>query len=121
MAYRSPGFQAALNRGLIGVGAANALVAALLLSRLAFASTESVVKIENFGFGPDPVTIASGITLVWQNGDDVPHSVVAEDKSFRSKALDTGEHFSYVFNKPGEFVYFCGLHPFMKGKVIVTP
>ena len=36
---------------------------------------------------------------------------------FRSKALDTDESFVFTFDKPGEFVYFCGLHPQMKGKI----
>jgi plastocyanin len=121
MASLTPGSRAAINRVLTGIGVVNGLFAALLFCRLAFASSESVVKIDNFSFGPNPVTVAAGTTLVWQNADDIPHSVVAEDKAFRSKALDTDDHFSFVFNKPGEFVYFCGLHPFMKGTVIVTP
>jgi plastocyanin len=121
MAILNPGFRAAVNRGLIAIGIANGLIAALLLSRLAIAGNESVVKIDNFSFAPDPITVATGTTLVWRNGDDLPHSVVSADKAFRSNALDTDEQFSFVFSKPGEFVYFCGLHPFMKGKVIVTP
>jgi len=121
MAHIHPSGPAAVNRGLISAGIACMAIAALLLSRLALAGSDSLVKIDNFSFGPDTITVPVGTTLTWQNGDDIPHTVVAEDKSFRSKALDSDEHFSVVFSKPGEFVYFCGLHPFMKGKVIVTP
>jgi plastocyanin len=121
MANVHPSWQAAINRGLMSAGFASFVIATLLLSRLALADGASVVKIDNFSFGPDTISIPAGTTLTWQNGDDIPHSIVAEDKSFRSKALDTDDHYSFVFSKPGEFVYFCGLHPFMKGRVIVTP
>jgi plastocyanin len=121
MANVRPSWQAVANRGLISAGFASFVIAALLLSRLALAGETSVVKIDNFSFGPDTINIPVGTTLTWQNGDDIPHSIVAEDKSFRSKALDSDDQFSYIFSKPGEFVYFCGLHPFMKGRVIVVP
>jgi plastocyanin len=39
---------------------------------------------------------------------------------FRSGALDTNDSFSWVFNTPGEFEYFCALHPQMIGKIVVT-
>jgi plastocyanin len=49
------------------------------------------------------------------------HNVVGAGGLFRSKALDTNDKFSFTFDKSGEYAYFCGLHPFMKGKVIVAP
>ena len=121
MASVRPSLQAAINRGLISAGFTSLVIAALMLSRLALAGGANVVKIDNFSFGPDTINIPVGTTLTWQNGDDIPHSIVAEDKSFHSKALDSDDQFSFVFSKPGEFVYFCGLHPFMKGKIVVTP
>ena len=42
-------------------------------------------------------------------------------KAFRTKPLDTDDSYSFTFTKAGEFAYICGLHPFMTGKVIVTP
>jgi plastocyanin len=121
MAHAHPSFQGGVNSRLFRAGIASMAIAALLLSRLALAGGERIVTIDNFSFGPDTATISAGTTLTWHNGDDLPHSVVAADKSFHSKALDSDEQFSFVFDKPGEFVYFCGLHPFMKGKIIVTP
>ncbi|HEX2667565.1 MAG TPA: plastocyanin/azurin family copper-binding protein [Gammaproteobacteria bacterium] len=35
--------------------------------------------------------------------------------------MDTGDTYSYTFTKPGTYSYYCTLHPFMKGKVVVTP
>ena len=46
--------------------------------------------------------------------------VVASDGSFHSRALDTDEEFSFKFATPGEYGYFCGLHPHMQGKIVVT-
>ncbi|SRR6266478_2234720 len=77
------------------------------------------VKIDNFSFGPASLTIAAGTTVTWFNHDDIPHTVVSEDKLFKSKVLDTDEKFSFTFAKPGTFGYFCSLHPKMTGKVVV--
>ena len=78
------------------------------------------IKIDNFSFGPMALTVAAGTTVTWTNGDDVPHTVVSDDKTtFRSKALDTGEHFSYTFTKPGTYHYFCSVHPKMVAEVVV--
>ena len=78
------------------------------------------VKIDNFKFGPMTTTVAAGTTVTWTNDDDVPHTVVSDDKTtFKSKALDTGEHFSYTFAKPGKYTYFCSVHPKMIAEVVV--
>jgi plastocyanin len=82
--------------------------------------TSSVeVKIDNFSFGPATLTVAAGTTVTWTNRDDIPHTVVSEDKVFKSKVLDTDEKFSYTFTKPGTYGYFCSIHPKMTGKVVV--
>ncbi len=72
-------------------------------------------------FGLQVVTVSAGTTVTWINGDDLPHTVVANDKSFRSKPLDTGDKFSFTFTRPGEYAYFCSIHPMMTAKVIVRP
>jgi plastocyanin len=77
------------------------------------------VKIDNFSFGPAAITVAAGTTVTWTNRDDIPHTVVSDDKVFKSKVLDTDEKFSYTFTKPGTYPYFCSVHPKMTGKVIV--
>jgi plastocyanin len=78
------------------------------------------IKIANFDFGPAAVTVPTGTSVTWTNNDDDAHSVVADDKAFRSAPLDTGESYSFTFTKPGTYGYHCGLHPQMHGKVIVT-
>ena len=78
------------------------------------------VKIDNFTFAPVTLTVALGTTVKWINRDDIPHTVVSEDKStFKSRALDTDDSFSYTFTKPGTYTYFCSIHPKMTAKVVV--
>jgi len=77
------------------------------------------VKIDNFTFNPPEITVKPGTTVVWENSDDIPHSIVEDNAKFRSKALDTGDKFSMLVTDAGEMNYFCGLHPHMKGKIVV--
>jgi plastocyanin len=77
------------------------------------------VKIDNFSFAPATLTVAAGTTVTWTNRDDIPHTVVSDDKVFKSKVLDTDEKFSYTFSKPGTYPYFCSIHPKMTGNVVV--
>ena len=79
------------------------------------------VKIDNFSFGPMNLTVAVGTTVTWINRDDIPHTVVStdNDKTFKSKVLDTDEKFSFTFTKAGTYPYFCSIHPKMTATVIV--
>jgi plastocyanin len=82
---------------------------------------ETRASIDNFIFKPGVITVPVGTTVVWQNDDEVPHTVTSVDGTFRSSALDTKDKFSFTFDKAGTFEYFCSVHPFMKGKVVVAP
>ncbi len=77
------------------------------------------VKVQNFAFAPPTLTVPVGTQVTWINKDDTVHNIVDKNKAFKSKALDTDEKFSYTFDKPGTFSYFCALHPQMKGTVEV--
>ena len=77
------------------------------------------VKIDNFSFGPQTVTVAVGATVTWINRDDIPHTVVSTEGVFNSKVRDTDEKFSYTFSKAGTYSYYCSVHPKMTGKVVV--
>src|SRR5215471_16147075 len=80
---------------------------------------QNQVKIDNFAFTPATITVSTGTQVKWVNHDDIPHNVVSDDKSFKSKALDTDEEFTFTFTKPGTYTYFCSIHPKMTGKVVV--
>ncbi len=77
------------------------------------------VKIDNFSFTPQTLTVSAGATVTWTNSDDVPHNVVSTDKVFKSKTMDTDEKFSYTFTKPGTYNYYCSIHPRMTATVVV--
>ncbi|BCP53318.1 hypothetical protein K32_19350 [Kaistia sp. 32K] len=84
------------------------------------AGAAATIQIENFTFTPAELSVEPGTTVTWVNHDDIPHLVAATDKGFRSPPLDTDDHFSFTFTKPGKFDYFCALHPRMTGTVVVT-
>ena len=103
------------------------MIAMLLLfagsSRVAASDQPSAanvaVKIDNFVFGPQAITVPVGTTVTWTNSDDIPHTAVSTDGVFKSKVMDTDEKFSYTFTKPGTYSYYCSLHPKMTGQVVV--
>ena len=90
-----------------------------VMSRAAPAPAAAAVKIGNFTFQASVTTVKTGTTVTWINGDDIPHTVVSKDGVFKSKVLDTGDRFSFTFAKPGQFGYFCSLHPQMTGRIVV--
>ena len=82
-------------------------------------ASPNTVKIDNFSFTPQTVTVRTGTKVTWINKDDVPHTVTSNDKKFKSRALDTDEQFSYTFSVPGTYSYYCSVHPHMTGKIVV--
>lgn len=87
------------------------------------ASTGSAteVKIDNFAFTPGAVTVKAGTQVTWINNDDIPHTVDSTQGKFKSAALDTGDKFQFRFTEPGEYPFYCRMHPKMTGKIIVQP
>jgi plastocyanin len=77
------------------------------------------VRIDNFVFGPQAITVPVGTTVTWTNSDDIPHTAVSTDGVFKSKVMDTDEKFSYTFTKVGTYSYYCSVHPKMTGQVVV--
>ncbi len=82
---------------------------------------EQEIRIDNFSFVPQTVTVKAGTIVTWVNRDDVPHTVMGTAKEFSSQVLDTGDKYTHTFTTPGSFEYYCSVHPHMKGKVIVEP
>jgi plastocyanin len=97
------------------------LAAALILhSRSNGQPTSSVeVRVDNFTFAPQTLTVAVNSTVTWVNKDDVPHVIASNDGVFKSKALDTDDKYSYTFTKPGTYAYYCSVHPKMTGTIEV--
>jgi plastocyanin len=112
------------NKWIIGLAIAGTLAMGLFAtSPSVMANAQSAatveVKIDNFSFGPQALTVPIGATVTWTNRDDIPHTVVSNDGVFKSKVRDTDEKFSYTFDKAGTYSYYCSLHPKMVGKIVV--
>ena len=80
-------------------------------------------------FVPDTLTVSKGTTVTWTNGDSTLHTVTSGSPEsgnsgtgteFDSSYLAAGKTFQHQFSIPGTFDYYCTLHPYMKGKVVVT-
>jgi plastocyanin len=79
-----------------------------------------LVHINNFAFGPQTLTVRAGTIVTWVNDDEEPHTVTASDHSYRSPILNTGRRVSHRYDTPGQYAYFCSLHPHMTGRIVVT-
>jgi amicyanin len=79
------------------------------------------VDIQGMKFVPDNVPIAAGDTVEWTNRMGMPHTVKPDGNEFPSSgAIAPSKTFSHVFDAAGTVAYHCEIHPFMKGKVVVT-
>lgn len=112
-----------IRSAVIALAAVLALVSAVGLVRAHDTKTggggSGRVTIADFAFGPDPVKVATGDSVMWTNKDAPTHTVTADKGEFDSKRLDTGKSFSYVFAKAGRFEYHCSIHESMHGTVEV--
>ena len=77
------------------------------------------IQIAKHKYDRPTLTVPVGTTVTWLNKDEDVHTVVSTTQAFRSPGLETDDAYSYRFTKPGEYQYFCTLHPLMTGKVIV--
>ena len=83
------------------------------------ASGGASITIADFAFdGVGEVT--AGTTVVVTNEDGTTHTWTAADGSFDSGPIGAGESFEFTFDQPGEFSYFCSIHPSMTGSITVT-
>jgi plastocyanin len=106
--------------------------AVIALGAAAAPAQAADVSISNFSFMPSSITIAQGDSVKWTwAGPDTNHSVTAKagqadsfdsDPGKTPTSLDhpPGSTFSHTFNTPGTFSYFCKVHSFMTGKVVVN-
>lgn len=73
---------------------------------------------------PSVIKIKKGQQITWKNDDVAFHSVTSgtyenPNGLFDSGHIDPGQTFTFLFDNLGEYDFFCTLHPWMKGKIIV--
>jgi plastocyanin len=78
------------------------------------------IEMKNFAFDPPAIEVKAGETLMWTNGDVVPHTATAATKAWDSGQMAPGRSYTVTLTKPGTYDYACSIHPFMHAKVVVT-
>lgn len=78
-------------------------------------------------FDPSTADVASDTTVTWKNEDQVSHTVTSGNPSdnqtgsvFDSNLIAPGKEFSFTFKNAGTYSYFCQVHPWMTGEVVVS-
>ena len=77
------------------------------------------VFIQGLAFTPVSLSVTAGTTVKWTNMDQVTHTVTSTTNIFDSGNLSPNGNFSYTFSTAGTFQYYCKIHTYMTGKVIV--
>ena len=104
-------------------------------------TSENTVTTKNLKFMPSELTVKAGTTVIWENGETIGHTVTSGEwgdvnENTRIRGTQTpdglfdhdqspkgqdGDSFSYTFDEPGEYFYYCEIHLTMNSKVIVEP
>ncbi len=84
----------------------------------------NTVVISNYSFNPQTLKVSVGTTVTWINMDTVAHTVEsgspgAAAGTFGSEPLNRMQSFSYTFNTPGTYTYYCEPHQYMTGTIVV--
>ncbi|HET7223256.1 MAG TPA: cupredoxin domain-containing protein [Rhodanobacteraceae bacterium] len=100
-----------------------AFAVSLLVASVAHAANPATtyrVGIRDFQFQPRQIVVPVHARVTWTNHDEEPHIVTSVGDTFHSSpALDTNDHYSATFDKPGTYTYFCSIHPQMTGTIVV--
>jgi len=85
------------------------------------AASSYSVQIANYAYSPSSITVDEGDTITWTNEDTAPHTVTTSSgpQALNSPTLSKGQSWSFTFTKPGTYVYYCAVHPYMRAQVIV--
>ena len=117
---------------LIAIGAILLLHTSIQPAQAQAASTISIAKGSQNAdnsqfFVPAEVKVKAGETLTWKNEDTAIHTATSgkdatPDGKFDTSLISPAQSSKpqTMPNEPGEYSYFCTLHPWMTGKVIVS-
>ena len=78
------------------------------------------MNMQNFAYQVANIQVRAGTTVTWTNQDNVPHSVTFKYGMKDSGLFYQGQSFSYTFNTPGTYQYYCSVHPYMVATVTVV-
>ncbi|KXS43822.1 MAG: hypothetical protein AWU59_892 [Methanolobus sp. T82-4] len=109
-----------MRSGMIKVGMVLLFCIALAICSVQAQPQTENIEIRGFAFQPESITIEPGTTVVWTNYDTSQHTVTSAGGIFDSGLFGEGETFEYTFTELGTYEYFCTVHQFMEGEVIVS-
>lgn len=89
----------------------------------------TTVEVIDTVFMPEEIVVSAGARVTWKQVGDQPHSVTANDKTFDSnpdcsplnsdKCMTFGDEFSFTFDEPGTYDYYCRVHGLPSGTGMV--
>jgi nitrite reductase (NO-forming) len=117
----------ALAIGLISLSIDSTAIFAQTSFSISIVSGSSAPNNPKF-YDPSPANVAVGTTVTWTNNDATLHTVYCGTpvdsanggKLFQSTYMAKGQTFEHKFDTAGTFDYYCTLHPFMIGKIVVS-
>jgi plastocyanin len=83
------------------------------------AQSETAVTVQDFAFAPKEASVPAGSSVTWTNRDRASHTITSNDNAWDSARLAPGSAFTLTLTKPGTYTYRCGIHPGMKGTLVV--
>jgi len=90
-----------------------------VIKTVAIPEGAGINQIGQIYFDPDMITVSVGTTVKWMNNDVAIHTTTSTEGEFDSDIFSAGESFEHTFNAIGTYDYFCIVHPWMEGTVIV--
>ena len=119
-------FLTALAVGLISLSIDATTIFAQTATSISILPGSSVANPDNKYYDPSPANVAVGTTVTWTNDDATLHTVYSglpsdpqQGQLFQSDFMTKGKTFTHTFDTAGTFDYYCTLHPFMIGQVVV--
>lgn len=83
------------------------------------AGATASVAIRGFAFSPGNLQVPVGAKVTWTNDDSAPHTATAKDGSWDTGILNQGQSVTITFDKPGDYTYYCKVHPNMVARLTV--
>jgi plastocyanin len=65
--------------------------------------------------------VPPGTTITWNNKGPTPHTTTSDNGVWDSGLMDAGDSYTYTFDDPGVYWYFCRPHPWMRGTITIDP
>lgn len=87
--------------------------------------TTCTVLMKDTTFVPGTINATAGSTITWVNTDGFPHTVTFFNTTLPDSGfVSTGHSYSYTIPgsiAPGQYYYYCKIHPFMIGLLNILP